>query len=324
MKRGLFFKLFARFFWGIASDSEKEQVYESEESREMLKIQWNHDNMGSMDSREKDEMLHRLKQRKSSRPKFIPNGWLRSAAVLLILFTIGSVYHIFVHPLQDFFKNEISYIEKYNPSGQRSQIVLPDNSVVWLNAESRLTYPESFEDLSQRNIKLEGEAYFDVQRNESRPFVVNVDGFRVRVLGTEFNIDAYSDADQIYTTLVQGKVELTYSGSVEQKYLHPGEMGVFHRTDNRVLIHRNVNLQQAISWKDGKLIYDNIPFGDLAKELERWYGVDFKIDSSLLNKHRFTMTITDESLKEVCELIRESTPVNYYMKGNTVIFKSSK
>jgi ferric-dicitrate binding protein FerR (iron transport regulator) len=320
MKPRLNLKLFAKFFWGIASDEEKERIYDSEESHQMLKEQWNKSNTGLLNPDEKEKMFSRIENRKTSKVKRLYNRAWRVAAIVILLIAIGGLYQIFFQP---FTGTQITYIEKTNPAGQRSQVVLPDNSVVWLNAQSTITYPETFEDQENRKVKLSGEAYFDVAHNQSKPFLVRTDHFKVRVLGTSFNVKAYAQDDQFMTTLVSGKVELT-DRQRDKAQLKPGEMCVYNKNNQSFEIKKGVDTKKITSWKEGKIIFDDVPFSVMAKELERWYGKEIEIAKELRGKHSYTMTVTDEKLNEVCNLIKESSPVTYKIQDNKIIFSSSK
>lgn len=318
MKPRLNLKLFAKFFWGVASDEEKKEIYDSEESQQMLKEQWNKSGKESLNPEDKKKMLNRIENKQNSKVRNLYTRLWRVAAIVILLIAIGGLYQIFFNPLQN---TQLTYIEKSNPAGQRSQIVLPDNSVVWLNAQSTITYPESFDNLNNREIELDGEAYFDVTHSNTQPFIVKTGHINVRVLGTSFNVKAYTGDEQFMTTLVSGKVELT-DQEKDKTHLNPGQMCVYNKKKQSFDI-KQVDAKKITSWKEGKIIFEDVPFSDMAKELERWYGKEIEISNEIRGKHSYTMTITDEQLKEVCHLIEESSPVKYNIQDSKVIFSSS-
>ncbi len=320
MKPRLNLKLFAKFFWGISNDDEKQRIYNSLESDQMLKAHWEHPEPGLLSQEEKEQMLSKVKESKSTKVKRLNNRIWRIAAVIILLIAIGGLYQIFEQPLGG---EKISYIEKSNPAGERSQFILPDNTVVWLNAKSTITYPESFEDLSQRTIELKGEAYFKVADRVSQPFVVKTDEFNVQVLGTTFNVKAYKEDEEYITTLIEGKVKLAEDKNRKKKtFLNTGEMYVYNKKNQSSNVRRGIDTKKITSWKDGKLIFDDVAFSSIAKELERWYGAEIELVSEIRGKYSYTMTITDEELKEVCQLIKESSPVEFKIEDNKVKFTS--
>lgn len=328
MKPKLNLKIFAKFFWGIATEKEKEHVYKSQESAQMLEKQWeNGAGMTTADKSEKDEMLHKIRENKSldkGLVRSINQRLMRVAAVLILLIAVGSVLYIFTDIDKKLQFNKITYIEKVNPKGQRSKIILPDNSVVWLNADSKIQYAEDFLKQEKRLLKLTGEAYFDVSHNPKKPFTIQIDEINVNVLGTRFNVRAYPEYSNIQTTLLQGRVSLLNKSNNQVSYLEPGDMGVYQKEGKSILVRRQVDVDKMIAWKEGKLIFDNDPFTYIAAELERWYDIDIKIDEDLKGKYRYTMTITDESIQEVCNLIQETTPVDVRITEDQVYILTQK
>jgi ferric-dicitrate binding protein FerR (iron transport regulator) len=324
MRPRLNFKVFARFFWGVASEKEKSHVYNSEESDQMLKQEWEEvKNLEPISQEQQDEIFYQVKHnyRKKKLTQTFNQKFMRIAAIFILAIAVSSVLFIFTDIYEKLGSKEVAYIEKSNPKGQRSKIVLPDNSIVWLNADSKVRYAEEFTNKDNRNIELKGEAFFEVDHNPDKPFIVQVNGLAVTVLGTSFNIKGYDESEEIKTTLVHGKVGLDPGANSEKTYLKPGEMGVYNKRMSSVNIQKNIDVFEIISWKEGKLIFDNEPFVVIAAELERWYGVKFHIPAEIKGKYRYTMTITDENVQEVCKLIQETTPVDYRIEGKQVYFE---
>lgn len=203
------------------------------------------------------------------------------------------------------------------PYGGKSKFTLPDGSVVWLNSGSKLNYPSNF--IGQRNIQLEGEAYFDVVKSRN-PFVVSTRYGDVKVLGTSFNVKAYAD-DDFQTTLVEGAVNVEV-GANRPIILKPGQQA-FVNESNRLEI-QTVETEVFTSWKDGKLIFYREPFEKVAKRMERWYNVNIEIDNEEMKDLWFTGTIEMETLSEVMELIRHSMPVKYSYDQNTRTLRIEK
>jgi ferric-dicitrate binding protein FerR (iron transport regulator) len=145
---------------------------------------------------------------------------------------------------------------------------LPDGSKIWLNAASSLKFPTAFTG-SQRDVELTGEAYFEVAKNPSKPFMVNVNALKVKVLGTHFNINAYSDEDDIKTTLLEGSVRLASGNS--HNLLKPGEQGIVKGNNIRVI---EVDAERTAAWKNGFFDFNRASIRDIMKQLSRWYNIE--------------------------------------------------
>lgn len=161
------------------------------------------------------------------------------------------------------------------PRGGEFRVTLEDGTEVFLNAQSQLIYPETF-DAAERRVSVRGEAYFRVARDEHKPFIVEVDGQAVRVLGTEFNIHSYAEDDVVATTLVSGSIALQPIGAGDaQLLLTPGHQAVFSKEAHDIQVVA-VDTDVATSWKDGKFVFENQTLEQIMITLARWY--DFTYD----------------------------------------------
>ena len=212
--------------------------------------------------------------------------------------------------------NEL-FTNVFAENGQISKVILPDGSLVWLNSGSKITYSNLFGN-ANRNIKLTGEAYFDVAHNEELPMVVSCGELKVKVLGTEFNVAAYDEMNGIDVVLEKGAVELLDSKVLTFQYqLKPGEMAKFNKT-NRNLRISEVNTTKFTSWKDGIMnIYDQ-PLDKVVKKLETRYNQKFKY-SNEIKHYRYTFTIKNESMNEIINLMKKITPIKAVQKKDTII-----
>jgi len=240
--------------------------------------------------------------------------WLSGmAAVLLIGFISG--YWLSREPQ----KNEPIYITATAPAGSVTSLLLADSTVVYLNAGSKLTYcPES--KTNNREVTLNGEAWFDVVKNRNKPFVVHTPVCQVQVLGTRFNVKAYEVENEVVTTLEEGEIilesspEITSAGDIR---LQPGEQAVISKSTNKVLV-KKVETRYFTSWKDNKLMFINMNMQELIVILERKFGVEIEVgEPSVLNYH-YTGTLKNESVIEVMELIKHTLPVNYRIDGQVI------
>ena len=209
------------------------------------------------------------------------------------------------------------------PRGGQFVLVLADGTKVWVNSETRLRYPVSFTANKTREVELVyGEAYFDVspstEHNGSR-FVVLTDGQRVEVLGTEFNIKAYSGDKYVSTTLVEGKV-LVENG-MESKNLSPGHQSVLDR-DSKKLGVSKVDVYNEVSWKDGLFSFENRSLEDIMQVLARWYDVEVVFEDKAIEELSFNGVFRKTlSLKEILDIIQNTNVVKYEINGKTIIMK---
>ncbi|MCG8322618.1 MAG: DUF4974 domain-containing protein [Cytophagales bacterium] len=206
-------------------------------------------------------------------------------------------------------------ISKENPPGRKSRIRLPDGTVVWLNAESKLQYPEVFDD-PLRKVYLEGEAFFDVMQNAARPFVIHVNGGRIKVLGTSFNVRVYPGDQDIETSVLTGKVAFQ-SEDAEASAILPGEK-VIYRKSSKVLIKQPIDTGEITAWTRGELIFKDASIRAVAKELERWFNVRINVRDKKVLKCRITANFNNKSLEEILKNIKVILPIDYALKDHKV------
>ncbi len=169
------------------------------------------------------------------------------------------------------------------PYGKTSEVILPDGTKVWLNAGSRLIYPDGFRD-KVREVFLVGEAYFEVTPQDNQPFIVQTTDIRIRVLGTSFNISAYASDHVIETVLTEGKVRIEQNNSgffTETTEIKPGNLAAFNKTDRTTRI-KEVDVQNYTLWKDGLLKFESTDLSRIVKRLERYYNIRFNYDNPFL------------------------------------------
>ena len=236
---------------------------------------------------------------------------LAVAATIALFITISSIF--IIEQNQVFRK---TYTESIAPKGQKSHIILPDGSMVYLNSGSVLRY-DNFFGKKYRELQLSGEAYFEVIHNEKLPFIINTADVEIKVLGTKFNVMAYPGDKTVETTVSEGTVSVTEIHNQSSLLLNANQKATFHK-DTQILLLSDVNPNPYISWKNNLLIFDNENFADVIKKLERWYDVDIQVEGTDSIKDRFTMTIKSESLREVLELLSLTTDIDYTINANQV------
>lgn len=210
---------------------------------------------------------------------------------------------------------------KYNtlivPRGGEYTLVLGDGTTVYLNADSKLKYPEHFTG-GDREVFLEGEAFFEVTKQQGAAFLVHTAKETVQVLGTSFNVRAYRDEEFEATTLVTGKVLVNTAGKQEVNML-PGEQCCLN--DNGELSKREVDVYSYIAWKEGIFAFDKVPLDEVMRTLERWYNVDICIAAEEMKKVPVSGKIKRFSdFKQVLELL-EVMGIRFQMNENTLIVK---
>jgi transmembrane sensor len=233
---------------------------------------------------------------------------MRIAATLFIPLLLVSSW-MFYKQFSQADSVKLAMQEITSPPGIRSQVVLPDGSKVWLNAESTLKFPVPFPK-DFRNVNLLGEAFFEVTKNQKQPFVVHSGNVEVKVLGTRFDCKAFEDDKTIEVILEEGKVALNSNAGSgqEESFLKPGDRAVIDKATGETQI-KNEEIGKYIAWHTGKLVFDNTSMAEVVSMLERWYGVDVVVQDKNILNYRFTTTFDNESIFHVIELLSLSSPI---------------
>ncbi|MCG2613331.1 FecR domain-containing protein [Terrimonas sp. NA20] len=203
------------------------------------------------------------------------------------------------------------------PKGRFFQIVLPDQTKVWLNAASSLRYPTAFA-ANERRVEIDGEAYFEVAKNPAAPFIVKVnDETTVRVLGTHFNINAYTNEEEIRTTLLEGSVQV--SGKSNLATIKPGQQAKISRnSDNTVRIAESVNIDKVMAWKNGSFNFEDATLEEVMHQLERWYDIDVVYEQGVPKIEFVGKMGRDLSLKSVLRGL-ELSKVRFKLEGRKLL-----
>ncbi len=218
--------------------------------------------------------------------------------------------------------DELVYNTLTIPNGQRFDIILSDNSHVYLNAGSSLRYPVTFLPGKKRQVYLQGEAFFEVSKDKDHPFVVTSDNMDVEVLGTKFNVSAYPEEEDISTVLVEGSVKVNANQSIDLDQDHsllliPGHMAQWDRKSKSAQMEK-VDTDQYTSWMQGKLVLRGMKFREIIKKLERHYGVIIDNKNESLNNRTFTATFDVESMEEVLNTFVSETKFEYKIEGKQI------
>ncbi|MBX2843974.1 MAG: FecR domain-containing protein [Flammeovirgaceae bacterium] len=211
--------------------------------------------------------------------------------------------------------------EKFSPIGVKTTLELKDGTIVKLNSDSKLIFPSSF-DANIREVYLEGEAFFDVSRDENRPFIIHTGKVKTTVLGTSFNIKAFPEDESVQVAVASGKVAVAYQApdnnvkSTKELFLLPEEMSTFSKIDNQ-LVKSDFDRKQVLSWKDNILYFENASFNEVKEKLERWYGVSFEVKGKSLESE-FEGEFHNESLKAVLEGLSFSVKFDFLIEDKVV------
>lgn len=202
------------------------------------------------------------------------------------------------------------------PIGGEYQVVLPDGTKVWMNADSYLEFPSKFS-IKERKVIAKGELYFDVERNKEWPFVVATKEMELRVLGTEFNVRAYEDEEEILSTLVEGSVQVNNSLG-EEIILNPGYQAVIKRNDNS-LTNVLANIEEVTAWKNGQFIFDNRRLENIMYDLARWYDIKVFFANATVKDKNFSVDVQRYgNIEDILKLIEGTGDAQFTIKGNVI------
>lgn len=243
----------------------------------------------------------------------VKNWYNYAAAILLISFSFG-VYL--------WYKNQASHtdlmVESVIPITQRDTIMLMDGSRVVLNAGSSLRYPERFSG-TMREVYLEGEGYFEVAKDPSRPFIVHAGPLKTKVLGTSFNINAYAGQSKMEVSVLTGKVQVEETKSGRSVDLLPKEKVRYTIADDQFTKTETADVNKDIAWNTGRLTFEDAPLTDIVQQYYRRYGKKIEIESESLRSCRLSLVFDQESPQEILKMIALLTHAHVKEDGSTVI-----
>lgn len=254
-------------------------------------------------------IIRQLNQK--DRKKIFYRNFIKYAAAIVFLIVFSGTLGYFISDLTQQSKTE--FTEIIVPKGDRSQVVLPDGSKVQLNSDSHLKVVSFNSGI--RKVLLEGEGFFEVTHDKSRPFVVETNSLQVEVLGTTFNVSSYPEDALVTTYLVSGKVKIHDRNS--QIILNPDEAYSYNKI-SRESIKMKMTDERYANWTKGVLTIDGETIGELAKKLERRYNVQIIFGDKEVKQHIYTGSIRDEDLSTVLEAIEFASSIECQQKGNTI------
>ncbi len=289
----------------LAHDEENElkdnELLESKDYKWLLSLKKKLYTVFSYDAFNKNEAKLRLDHRivSSGTPvRKLYTTLLSRVAVIVLALVSGALIHMLLYNKN----SELSFNEIEVPYGQMSKVNLSDGSSIWLNSGTTLKYPTAFND-EQREVFINGEAYFEVAKDESCPFVVTSNNFSVKVLGTSFNVTSYPDENTSNVTLVEGKIKLFSEEKKWSAILKPGQSADL--SEGEITEISKVDTDFFTSWKNGKISFRQESFNSIASKLERWYNTKILFTDQSLKALKFSGTLiknkpVDQVLKSIC------------------------
>ncbi len=242
-----------------------------------------------------------------------PRWWtlFQRVAAILLLPLLGYTLYISFGPDSNSGREIVQKIS--SRPGMVMQLVLDDGTKVWLNSGSELELPTHFTGKS-REVKLKGEAFFEVTKDKNHPFrVITANNLNIEVLGTSFNVSSYDDDDQTEVVLVEGQVAL--SSGVDRRNkdfgsIYPGQLAVYDKQKQSVAKNQ-VDVEKYLGWRTGYLAFHDNSMEEVIKRLSRWFNVEIILDSDELKGYKFKATFKEESLSQVLNLLKLSSPIDY-------------
>lgn len=302
---------------------EHEQIQKEEEPlrcrREMEEIWYSAvaaDDTHIYNVEEAFERFRTRTQKKPARRFRIPSVWYKVAGVVLLLVVSVTSYWQGRARVESLFADMV--VEA--PLGSKTKLMLPDGTLVWLNAGSKIIYSQSF-GVNDRHLRFEGEAYFEVTKNRDLPFNVETDDLNVTVLGTKFNFRDYPEDAEAVVDLLEGRLSLeNYIKEMDIRYLAPAEKMVLNKLTGEMSITPMQN-RQAKEWTNHVLLFDEDLLPDIAKELERSYGVTIRIMDDSLRNARFygCFNRREHTIQNILDMMTSTERLNYRMEKDTIL-----
>lgn len=254
------------------------------------------------------ELAQKIKTKSRTRKTYLTISMISAAAGILFMAGLFAVYSHFFNKTPTG-----TSVLVQTELGNRSFVILPDSSKVWLNSKSQIRYQANF-GKTNRKVFLTGEGFFDVNHHD-KPFIVNVSEFEILVHGTRFNVSAYPDDNKIYTSLESGKISIQKDAK-EDFSIEPGQLVIYDKSTSAFDIHQ-ANVREYSSWRQNEMYMHAEALQVLANRLERKYNVEIVfVPEELGNKIHYSGVFTDENIEEILDAISIASDLTYTKKGN--------
>jgi ferric-dicitrate binding protein FerR (iron transport regulator) len=258
--------------------------------------------------------IHRSINLQSVKQSFAQRFMAISSKVAAILFIPLLVTLLYLFGSKEI-ASEPNMVSMTCSKGLTGRVVLPDGTSVWLNNGSTLSYYDSFEGEKFREVKIEGEAYFDVVTNPQQPFIVKTNhNLAVEVVGTSFNVESYDDNEEITVALIEGKVNLFEEKDGRKNILgdlNPNEVAVFSKENRKLNKQESTSVDKFTRWRAGEIVFVNEPLANVFNAMKRKYGVEIKVLDQKVLQRRITASFNEQSLDEFLKLLAIATNLEY-------------
>lgn len=314
------------FFNGKFSEKDEEYVnsiFTDETKKQELKriLSEQFDELLPKDENEEknlDHILYRINydinSRRESQKVILFDKVIKWGLRIASLIVLPLLIYSGIRTLKESALKKESWVEIKAPAWTRAQFTLPDGTIGWLNSNSSIKYSGNFN--LDRQVTLNGEAYFDVFKDKRRPFIVNTNEVFVKVLGTRFNIASYENERGIEVVLEEGSLVFNIKNSSKSYTMQPNDLITYDKTVQN-FSKETVQPQKFLSWTEGRLEFRNDPLDIISRRLARWYNIDIELNVNLKDDPRLRATFVNEGYEEVLDLLRRSLPVDYQVeKGN--------
>lgn len=338
MAEDIFFKLLSRQLAGEATEKELQQLKKMIDADPDLRKVYLSFNASKEEPSEEELSkaeqafaLHSLKMHLHVPDSPSPHLGIgkKRRQVLLASVALLLIFMVFMLIFSPFGNDTALKSQVVTKKGSKTMVKLPDGSSVWVNADSRLQYADNFKG-KLREVWLDGEAFFDVKKDPAHPFVIHTDKINIRVLGTSFNVKSYPKDRVIETSLIRGRIEVSFNDRPSENIiLRPNEKLTVRKdqsepgnAENTPKIKldnlQRLNVQNELvetAWMDNKIAFSNCPMSDIAAMLERRFDISVEFKNPEVMKYRYTGMFNDESINDILTIMKITKPFNYKLNG---------
>ncbi|MDP3434697.1 MAG: DUF4974 domain-containing protein [Bacteroidota bacterium] len=308
--------IFHKILNNTASEAEKSEFFTSLENNPEKQSEFQHHknlyvlsnlNPAKYRVQQNKSFIHFWERIQAQKPQRIINQWMRYAAIFIVALTLGFMADYFLNsePAPQFSQ----HIEYSSEKGSVSKIHLEDGSAIWLSSGTKLSLVKN--QLGETTAKLDGEAYFDLVPDPDRKFIVDLGQFKVRDIGTIFNIRAYESEQTISTTLVEGRIDLIQNSGESFLTVKPGELVNYYKSDKKIVVNQQ-DPSIVTAWTEGKFVFIDKPLSEICKELENWYNIEIQITDPKLANTRYTSVVRrTTTVKMVLQILAVTDQIKY-------------
>lgn len=308
--------IFHKILNNTASEAEKSEFFTSLENNPEKQSEFYHyknlyvlSNLNPAKYRvqQNKSFIHFWERIQAQKPQRMINQWMRYAAIFIVALTLGFMADYFLNsePAPQFSQ----HIEYSSEKGSVSKIHLEDGSAIWLSSGTKLSLVKN--QLGETTAKLDGEAYFDLVPDPDRKFIVDLGQFKVRDIGTIFNIRAYESEQTISTTLVEGRIDLIQNSGESFLTVKPGELVNYYKSDKKIVVNQQ-DPSIVTAWTEGKFVFIDKPLSEICKELENWYNIEIQITDPKLANTRYTSVVRrTTTVKMVLQILAVTDQIKY-------------